>query len=189
MSTNDDEDSKNGSACCVNLIMFILTILVFANVNSLMIGITGCDLTIEYDYIQFAMYGTILSMVSYIILAIAIVFERRGKIIQKLCFFIIIGCMINQFYWMGQLWDAYPKSYLLFYNDFWTTTRSQCIDAPNQWVYTMMCVLIKIYGALMMLVVLCIPCCCCCAGSMAYFDASTGEQTVVTTKSDSYSMA
>ena len=98
MSTNDDEDSKNGSACGFNLIMFILTILVFANVNSLMIGIAGCDLTIEYDYIQYAMYGTIVTMVSYIILAIAIVFGKRGEIIQKICFVVIIGCMINQFY-------------------------------------------------------------------------------------------
>jgi len=187
MSTNDDEDSKNGSACGFNLIMFILTIIVFANVNSLMIGIAGCDLTIEYDYIQFAMYGTIVSMVTYLILAIAIVFERRGEIIQKLCFFIIFGCMINQFYWMGQIWHAYHKSYLFFYTDFWTTTRSQCIDAPNQWVYTMMCVLIKIYGARMMLVVLCIPCCCCCAGCMTCANASTDEQSVDTT--DSYSMA
>ena len=57
MSTNDDEDSKNGSACGFNLIMFILTIIVFVNVNSLMFGITGCDLTI-------------VSMVTYLILAI-----------------------------------------------------------------------------------------------------------------------
>lgn len=160
MTNEDDNTNQNG--CKINFIIFILTIIVYVNVNTLALGQQGCNHHAEFDYIKYSFIGTIVSMVSLFILILSVLCDNTSRCIQFICSMAIMACVINQFVWLGKLWDAYPHSYIIFYEDYWTTVRSGCISADNEWAYHMMDVIIKIVGGSLMICITCIPCCLCC---------------------------
>lgn len=157
--SEDDNNNNTKSACGFNILMFILTIIVFTNVNVTLFASGTCDVSIEFQYIEYTLYASIASMIALIGLIFSILCETIKIPIQFICTSIILASFIIQIYCMGDLWHKYPKQYLIFYKPFWNSLRVDCIDSNKRWAYLMMGVMIKITtGAFMIGLVLFATC-------------------------------
>ena len=80
MTSNDDSSKK--STLRFNLLMFILTIIVVANISLLVVGVT------EYDYIHFTMIRWVHTMMRVLIMIYSVV------LILIPVFFYCFSCMM-----------------------------------------------------------------------------------------------
>ena len=143
---SDDNSSTSRTPQGLAFVNFVLCIIVYANVNTAILYKEGCLQGKEFDYIKYVLYGVIAQLCAIVLLIFSLCCEKYSHYIQLLCGFIIVGGCINQFVWLGILWDSYPADYILFYEKFWTTIRAGCVEESNKWVYIMMDVIIKITG-------------------------------------------
>ena len=160
---SDDNSFFSKFSRSMSFVNLVLCIIVFANVNTAILYKEGCVQGKEFNYIKYVLYGVIAQLCAIVLLIFSLCCEKYSHYIQLLCGFIIVGGCINQFVWLGFLWDSYPTDYILFYKEFWTTIRAGCVEESNKWVYIMMDVIIKITGgvAIISLIILALKICCC----------------------------
>lgn len=152
---SNENENKNKSNCYF-FVKFILIIIIFCNISISSLAINdemnNCNMKDQYSYIKNAFYGTIASISALIILGLLFIFDIEGKntfftILKNICALVIIGSFINELYWLGSLFDKYPKYYILFFNNFWTKLKSDCVTGDKVWAYHMMDVILKITSA------------------------------------------
>lgn len=106
-------------------------------------------------------------IVKYILEYIILFDDERKECCQGLKFrFQLAGCVVLIYYY-GVLWDNYLKNYMPVYELYFTTLRSSVIphEFKNMWVYTMMCIVVKvelglfIIGLIMAGLSICRECC------------------------------
>ena len=161
MSDDNSPCTKFGQS--TSFTIFILCIIVYANVNTAILYKEGCVQGKEFEYIKYALFGAIVQLCAIVLLTFSLCSEKYGRHIQVLAGLMLIGGWINQLVWLGFLWDSYPADYLVFYEKFWTTIRAGCVEESNKWVYIMMDVIIKIVGGftIFFLIILALKICCC----------------------------
>jgi len=172
MTSNDNSDDNsddNSTSRRCQFALFILTAIVYVNVNTFDLATNGCDHTLEFNYIKYSFFGTIASIVAMIVIAISMACDKCSNATKFICSLVIFASAINQIVCIGILWDAYPHDYIIFYPKYWNSVRSECIESSTKWADDMMDVIVKISAGLLMLTFTCIAiggCCrtmvCCC---------------------------
>ena len=152
-SSDNNRVSKVTGYFCFTI--FILSIIVMLNANITMFASSKCDLTMEYKYIEYSFWISIIILSTLVLSAILGLFFHKNEVVLYitgiLTLIIVLGGLIIQCVLMGELWDNYPEEYIMFFNKYWTNMRVNCADSNKKWVYVMMGVICKIYSAVFMM--------------------------------------
>lgn len=155
-----EEQPNNNQVLGPNIILFILSIVIIANVDKKVFD--EIDYQTYYNLIAMMLYSTVAIFISSIVLCLSIVCADNTccKLIQLIVSSLPLLFLILFMVFIGMIWHHDPNHTVLFYPEFWTEWAFKVHDVNNKEIfYHITDVLIRIYSTLALILSFVLPCC------------------------------
>ena len=165
-----EEAKSNNQILGPNTVLFILSIVVVANVDEK--EFHDLDYQTYYYLIAMILYSTVAIYIGTIVLCLTITCSDNKccNIIQVIMGILPVLFLILMFVFMGMIWHHDPKHSILFYKEYWSEWAFKVSNVNGkETFYYMTDVLIRIYSFAMMVLSIILPCILCAFGGITIF--------------------